>query len=319
LHQETTPNRRNSRPLSLLFLAHSGISVFYMVDDSTLQGTVSSPASPFFAGEVSLDNGSGPPAGALSRITFGHLDPVPGLVHGFFTRHGGVSAPPYSSLNAAWTIGDAHEAVATNLDLIRRALGVSRLVASPQVHGDAIHVIDEEALARCEECSPLFITPPGDALITSLPDVGIVIKVADCQPIFLVDPVRHVVANIHCGWRGSVARFPLKVVQFLTDRFGCRPQNLLAAVGPSLGPCCAEFIHYREELPQAFWQFETGPKHFDFWAITRRQLTAAGLRPEKIAVAGRCTKCETDTFFSYRGEKNTGRLAAVIAWQEAAH
>lgn len=230
-----------------------------------------------------------------------------------------MSAPPFSSLNAAWAVGDAEAAVETNFDLIRGALGVSRLVASPQVHGDSIHVIDEEALSRSEERSSLFITPPGDALVTSLPDVGIVIKVADCQPIFLVDPVQRVVANIHCGWRGSVAGFPAKVVQFLTDRFGCRPRTLLAAVGPSLGPCCAEFIHYREELPQDFWQFETRPKHFDFWAITRSQLAAAGLQQENIAVAGRCTKCETENFFSYRGEKDTGRLAAVIAWQRAMH
>ena len=253
--------------------------------------------------------------GTPPLITFDHLLGIPGLIHGVFTRHGGVSAPPFSSLNAAWSIGDTEEAVETNLRLIGGALGVSRLVASPQVHGETIHVIDGEALARAEKSSSLFITPPGDALVTRLHDLGLVIKVADCQPIFLVDPVRRIAANVHCGWRGNVSGFPTRMVRFLADRFGCRPRDLLAAVGPSLGPCCAEFINYREELPLDFWQFETRPKHFDLWAITRSQLTEAGLRPENIAVAGRCTRCETDTFFSYRGEGNTGRLAAVIAWQ----
>jgi len=234
-------------------------------------------------------------------------------VHGVFTRHGGVSRPPYSTLNTAWNNGDSPDAVRENLLRVRNALALDRLVASPQVHGDTIHSIEEETLDRAEERFPILVTPPGDALATSLRGVGLVIKIADCQAIFLVDPVRGVIANVHSGWRGSVLNLAGKTVGFLRDRFGCRPGDVLAAVSPSLGPCCAEFRNYRDELPEAFIPFQVKPLYFDFWTITQRQLTEAGIEPEHIEIAGRCTVCETGDFFSYRGEKpSTGRMAAVV-------
>jgi YfiH family protein len=146
--------------------------------------------------------------------------------------------------------------------------------------------------------------------------VGLLIKVADCQPIFIVDPVRRVIANVHSGWRGSVTNIAGKTVGIMRDRYGCRPSDLLAAVGPSLGPCCAEFRNYPTELPEPFLRYQVKPTYFDFWAISRDQLESAGVKPENIEVAGRCTVCETRDFFSYRGEKVTGRLAAVIGWRE---
>lgn len=246
-------------------------------------------------------------------FTFKLLSGVSGLVHGVFTRHGGISRPPYSTLNTAWNNGDSPDAVRENLMRIRSVLDLGRLVANPQVHGDTIHAIDEAALARAEERRPMLVMPPGDALATDLQGVGLVIKIADCQAIFLVDPVRRVVANIHSGWRGSVLNLAGKTVRFLQDRYGCRPGDILAAVSPSLGPCCAEFKNYRKELPDAFAPFQAKPLHFDFWAITRRQLADAGIEPGHIEIAGRCTVCGTKDFFSYRAEKpTTGRMAAVI-------
>lgn len=246
---------------------------------------------------------------------FQNLSGVAGLAHGVFTRHGGVSAPPFASLNAAWNIGDSHEAVRENISRIGRALGVDVLVAAPQVHGDTVHVIDAEALAHAEDRFPVRVTPPGDALVTDLPGVALMIKVADCQAIFLVDPVKRVIANVHSGWRGSVGALPCKAVAVMRERFGCRPEDMLAAIGPSLGPCCAEFKNYRDELPPEFWSFQVKPRYFDFWAISRHQLVQAGLRPENIEAAQRCTVCEKGEFFSYRGEGTTGRLAAVVAWE----
>ncbi len=248
------------------------------------------------------------------RHAFQNLSAVSGLVHGVFTRHGGVSKQPYATLNVAWNNGDAPDAVRENLLRVKSVLGLDLLVASYQTHGDTIHVVDEACLARATVRHPLLLTPPGDALVTDRRGVGLLIKVADCQAIFLVDPVRQVIANVHCGWRGSTGEVPVKVIALLRDRFGCRPENILAGVSPSLGPCCAEFRNYAEELPAAFRPFQARPTYFDFWAITRWQLLSAGLRPEHIEVANRCTVCETSTFFSYRGEQTTGRNAAVLAW-----
>ena len=251
------------------------------------------------------------------RHTFENLSKVPNLVHGVFTRHGGVSRQPYATLNAAWNNGDAPEAVRENLLRVKRAMGVERLAASKQTHGETIHVVDEEGLARATVRHPVVFTPPGDALVTTLRGVGLLIKIADCQAILLVDPVQEVIANVHCGWRGSVKAIPEKVVAFLCDRFGTKPENLIAGISPSLGPCCGEFRNHARELPASFKSFQTKPQYFDFWAITRWQLLRAGLRPAHIEVANRCTVCESGDFFSYRGEKTTGRNAAVLAWRES--
>lgn len=247
-------------------------------------------------------------------ITFSHLSSVPGLVHGAYTRHGGVSRPPFNTLNAGFNCGDAPEAVRENLRRIRRALHEPLLVFSRQVHGDTVTIVDEAMLEACPPDTPFFQAPPGDALVTRLRSVALLVKVADCQAIFLVDPNREVIANVHSGWRGSVLDLAGKTVRVMQERFGCDPRDLLAAVSPSLGPCCGEFVHFKSELPREFWAYQVRPAHFDFWAITRGQLQAAGLLPENIEVAGRCTRCGTGDFFSYRAEKVTGRMAAVLAW-----
>ena len=98
----------------------------------------------------------------------------------------------------------------------------------------------------------------------------------------------------------------------MKTRFGTRPESLWAGIGPSLGPCCGQFVNYRKEIPSALWGFRVREAHFDFWAISRAQLTAAGLDPSRIETAGVCTRCCSDTFFSYRAEGTTGRFAAVI-------
>lgn len=251
----------------------------------------------------------------ITRFSFKSLALLDDLTHGVYTRHGGVSLPPYASLNTVWNNGDDPEAVRENLSRIKRDAGVDVLVASPQVHGDTIQLVDEETLRTYRSRDPVLVTPPGDALVTRLRRVGLLVKVADCQAIFLVDPVVRVVANVHCGWRGSVQNLPGKVVHFLRERFGCRPEDLLAAISPSLGPCCAEFKNHPSELPRDFLPFQTKPTYFDFWAITRRQLTAAGVRSERIECAETCTVCESHNYFSYRGEHHTGRNGAVIAWR----
>jgi polyphenol oxidase len=247
-------------------------------------------------------------------VTFNRLSAVPGLVYGVFTRHGGVSPPPFDTLNVAFNCGDSSDGVKENLLRIRRELGGPKLVFSRQVHGDTINVVDETLLEQSPPDAPFVQAPPGDALVTRLPGIALMVKVADCQAILLVDPVRGVIANVHSGWRGSVQDLATKTVRIMEKRFGSAPKDLLAAVSPSLGPCCGELIHYEQELPRELWPFQVRPLHFDFWAITRSQLQGAGLLPEHIEVAGRCTRCETRDFFSYRGEKITGRMAAVLAW-----
>jgi hypothetical protein len=137
------------------------------------------------------------------------------------------------------------------------------------------------------------------------------VKQADCQAVILYDPVKRVVANVHCGWRGNARHFIPAVLRRMNREFGTEPQDLRAAIGPSLGPCCAEFVTYKDLFPEDLHRFRVRENFFDLWEISRRQLVDAGLREANIETAGICTRCRTDLFFSYRARKVTGRFATV--------
>jgi copper oxidase (laccase) domain-containing protein len=130
----------------------------------------------------------------------------------------------------------------------------------------------------------------------------------------LVDPVRRVAANIHSGWRGSIVDIAGAGVETMHREFGCDPEEILACVSPSLGPCCAEFVHYEKEIPEHLWPYRDRDRRFDFWAMTRDQLLARGLQARNIEISGICTRCRPDLFFSYRHAPVTGRFASVIGF-----
>lgn len=242
----------------------------------------------------------------LEYYQFKLFSDIPGLRHAVFTRRKGTSNGAYASLNVGGAVGDSSEQVACNRDLISTCLGNARLQFIEQVHGDAVALIDADHPLQ----GPAL--PRADALATKSAGVVLVTQVADCQAVLICDPQQKVVANIHSGWRGSIQNIIGGTVAILEDRFGCHPASLLAGIGPSLGPCCAEFINYRTELPPEFWQHGNERDHFDFWAISRDQLLHAGLLDTHIETAGLCTRCHTDLFFSYRAERITGRFAAAI-------
>jgi YfiH family protein len=232
---------------------------------------------------------------------------LPEVVHGFFTRQGGVSAGAYHSLNVSLAVGDEPDAVAANLRRMRQALGLTGLAGAAQVHGGRAAVITSPDQAVLSDI------PEVDILVTTTPGLGLIIKQADCQAVMFYDPVNRVVANVHCGWRGQVHNILGETVRLLQARFGTRPDELYAAVGPSLGPCCAEFTNFRREFPPALWAYQVRPNYFDLWRLSRDQLAAAGLQPSRLEVAGLCTRCGADDFFSYRRDRVTGRQGAVIA------
>jgi len=232
---------------------------------------------------------------------------LPEVVHGFFTRQGGVSRGAYHSLNVSLAVGDRREAVAENLGRMRQALGLAELASAAQIHGSRAAVITCLDQSRAEDI------PEVDILVTTVPGLGLLIKQADCQAVMFSDPVNRVVANVHCGWRGQVNNILGETVGLLQSRFGTRPCDLYAAVGPSLGPCCAEFKNFRQEIPQALWAYQVRPTYFDLWRLSRDQLAAAGLLPSRLDLAGLCTRCGAEHFYSYRRDRVTGRQGAVIA------
>ncbi len=239
----------------------------------------------------------------LSFFQFPHLAQFPEIWHGIFTRHGGISPAPFESLNTALSVGDDISNVRYNRNLILQTIGSDgKLVFTKQIHGCKINLLSAAS------DMPLI----GDAMITEMFAKYLVIQTADCQSVMLYDPEIKVIANIHSGWRGSVGNIIARTVQAMTEHFGCIPGNILAGIGPSLGPCCAEFIHYETEIPQEYRKYKIGTNHFDFWEISADQLCDAGILQHNIVLSRICSKCRTDLFFSYRGEKTTGRFASVI-------
>ena len=202
---------------------------------------------------------------------FDHLKQLTDIVHGVFARTGGVSNKPFDSLNVGINSGDIKSAVIHNRKLISRGFGDKPLIFLNQVHGDKIKIIkkkDIEQLASAEHNS--FTA---DALISNIKDIVLLIQVADCQAVMLYDRQAKVIANIHSGWRGSILNIIGKAMDMMTKEFGCQAENILAGISPSLGPCCAEFINFRKEIPSCLWQYKTGDtNYFDFWAISCDQL-----------------------------------------------
>ncbi len=228
------------------------------------------------------------------------------LKHGTFTRHGGISRPPYDSLNTSDAVGDSEQHVAANLGIIKHSMGAHRILSTRQTHGTEVLVVDSATLETFDASAQ------ADAMMTNISGVGLMIKQADCQAVILFDPRQNVIANVHCGWRGNVKNILGRVVGMMARHFDCECGDLVAAIGPSLGPCCAEFIHHRDIFPAGFENFRISETHFDLWRLSSHQLVAAGINPNNITVSKVCTRCHTDRFFSYRGEGVTGRFGTVV-------
>lgn len=212
------------------------------------------------------------------------------------------------SFNIGLNCGDPESVVKQNRERMLGCFGRPLGVFARQVHGTEVGVISATA-------SPVgrgMIRVSGDALATAQRDNALVIQIADCQPVLIADPIKKAVANVHSGWRGSIDNIIGRTIEALVAQLGCRPQNMIAAIGPSLGPCCAEFVNYRKEIPQRYWKYRRTGDLFNFWRLSIDQLVEAGVPLAAISVAGICTRCNQQLFFSYRGQKNTGRFAAVI-------
>jgi len=251
--------------------------------------------------------------GAPPYYVFDALDPAGVAVQGVFTRHGGMSAAPFDTLNVSSSIGDDADAVAANRAHVLAALGRQRgdLIMAGLVHGVAVARVDAATPGKPLDGGGRYI-PRVDALVTNDPAVTLVLTAADCAQVFVVDPRRRAVGLAHAGWRGTAAGVLVATVAALREHYGSDPSDLRAAVGPCLGPCCARFSEPRNELPAWCAPFIHGD-HVDLWAMNRYQLREAGLRPGHILVAEVCTVCHRDLFYSHRGDKGrTGRFAAAL-------
>src|ERR1700730_8387951 len=261
------------------------------------------------------------------------------LVHGFSRRPGGESSlDGRPALNLGFTDWDERASVAANRAKFAAALATKQmpLITLRQIHSDVIHVA----------AAPPAEAPKADALVTRMPELLLGAQTADCVPILLAETRQRVVAAIHAGWRGTLARIAVKTLGRMRMEFGTRPRDIVAALGRAIGRCCYEV---GPEVAQAFaaqfppaadwfdgpfeqlahgeeplwlpWLTMMPPGHvpppprvqLDLRAANHWQLADVGVLESKIAVSDLCTACRTDLLFSYRREgAKTGRIMAVI-------
>jgi YfiH family protein len=272
------------------------------------------------------------------------LAKVPWLVHGFSTRKGGDSRlDGQRVLNLGFTEWDSREIVVRNRGKLLRAAGAAEmpLMALRQIHSDVTHIFAQPPAEPCR----------GDAAITQAPGLLLSVQAADCVPILLVDKRQRVVAAVHAGWRGTLARIVAKTIGRMRYEFGSRPADILAAVGPAIGRCSYEvgpevaqdfsgqFASAAEWFDGPFERLAAGeppvllpwltmmpPGHepppervwLDLRAANRWQLIDAGVPARNITISTLCTACRTDLLFSYRREgKNTGRMMAIVGIRDS--
>jgi hypothetical protein len=256
--------------------------------------------------------------GQLAIYRSAILAAFPWLVHGFTTRRGGVSEGGYASLNLGAGSGDDPARVAENRRRLSALAGIEphRIRTARQVHGREVAVLSG---GDGEGTGPI---PGVDGLVTAVPGLAPLVLSADCALVLMVAPDQRAVAAVHAGWRGTVAGASAAAVRTLVEVYGAVPTSLVAAVGPAIGPCCYEVdrpvieaVHaaFPEDAEALLRPTGPGKAHFDLWAANRLQLERAGLLPEHIAVAGLCTRCHPDRFYSQRRDGlTTGRFGAFI-------
>lgn len=241
-----------------------------------------------------------------------------GVAHGFTARMGGVSQGKIQGLNLGFRVQDDPAAVKENYALVSGDLGipVSDMVLAKQTHTTHIRLTGGadrgKGVVRDSDIQDT------DGLMTDETGVGLVIFTADCVPLLFYDPVRRVIAAVHAGWRGTAAGIGGKAARMMQREFGCLPKNILAAIGPSIGPCCFEVeADTACQFDEKYCTPKTGGKFLvDLWRVNRDQLLAEGMLPENVDVAEVCTMCRADTFYSYRTHReHTGRQGALIMLQ----
>jgi len=261
--------------------------------------------------------------GQIKYFNCRELDNTNLVVNAFTARTGGVSRTPFNNLNLSYNVGDEESRVAENRKIILDTLSIDyrTVVTAQQVHKDKI------ALVRKEDKGKAFKYSEGiaqtDALITDIPGVPLLMCYADCVPIFIFDPVKKAIALIHSGRKGTELELTLKTLFKMKKIFKTNPRSCLAAIFPSIGPCCYNIKE--ENKIDDYWlngvkyngepispQNKSG-RSLDLRKANYGQLIKGGVEKKNIFINEICTADHPELFFSYRRDKgNTGRMAAIF-------
>ena len=243
------------------------------------------------------------------------FDAYPNLTHAIFTRRGGYSQAPFDTLNLGSSVGDDPQAIKKNYEQVYQ---VTHITPEQTVSCHLIHSAD---VLTINQANQQRLMGKADGLITGTPNIYLSMRFGDCTPLIFFDPVRGAVGLTHAGWRGTMQDMAGATVRMMVKQFDCRPGDMIAVIGPAIGPCCYEVGS--EVIAAAAESFEDSASlftrrngkanhaHFNLWEANRRQLAAAGV--QQIIQSELCTACRTDQFFSHRAEHGrTGRFGVII-------
>lgn len=250
---------------------------------------------------------------SIELLQFENLLKYSGLRHFSTTRSGGHSQGILKSFNLGYTVGDHPQNVTKNIELLQNSVGVnqSKIVFPKQTHSKNIGIVENDQ----------NIFPNTDGLITNIPGICIAIRTADCVPVLLFDPVQKVVAAIHSGWKGTIQKISQKTIELMQEEFGTNPQNIVAGIGPSVGPEVYEVgpevaDQYKEQFPKNNLLVsipDSAKSLLNLWEANKQILIESGLSEENIEIAEMCTYSNPELFYSARRDGvKCGRLASGI-------
>lgn len=255
----------------------------------------------------------------LEYLTFPMLERTGMVRHLFTTRLGGVCKGQFSTMNLSFTRGDEEACVAENYRRIAAVLGCAPedMVASHQTHTTNIRKVTCRDRGKGITVSRDYENI--DGLMTDDPGIVLVTYFADCVPLFFLDPVHRAVGLAHSGWRGTAAKMGACMVNAMGESYGSRPEDLYAAIGPSI---CVNCYEVSEDVAGQFEAFagvvrkgrQSGKYQLDLWEANRQILLGAGVREDRISVTDICTCCNSEYLFSHRASLGRrGNLAAFLA------
>ena len=259
----------------------------------------------------------------VTYLTFPLLERE-GLVCGFTTRLGGVSKGDCAAMNLSFTRGDKETDVRENYCLMGEVLGIdlNDAVLSHQVHKTEIHIVTEEDKGRGIRPGKerLFEI---DGLMTDNKGIPLITFFADCVPLIFYDPVKRVIATSHSGWRGTVEKIGAKTIAMMESEMGCKREDILAVVGPSICQNCYEVsedvalaferVFSREQYEQMIIDKKNGKYQLDLWKANEFILLDAGVKGEHLAVTDLCTCCNPEFLFSHRASHGKrGNLSVIL-------
>ncbi len=260
-------------------------------------------------------------------ITYHALNRLDGIIHGFSTRQGGVSRDHLGTMNLSFSRGDSEEHVRENFRRMAAALGVKeeQMVFSVQTHTTNVRRTGkwDHGKGLTRPCDYTDV----DGLITDEPGTCLVTFYADCVPLFFVDPVRRAIGLSHSGWKGTVGKIGKQTIEQMTRAYGTRPEDVIAAIGPSICMDCYEVsADVAEQFQQAFdpklherlmYEKADGKYQLNLWEANRQVLLEAGLDEAHISMPDICTCCNSEEMFSHRASKGQrGNLAAFLCLKE---